>query len=133
MPVTTTEEQTQMRPFEVRHEGLLPATPEEAWAAITRQTAGWLWEITYEPRVGGAERGLTTDGGTVTAWDPPRHFATRAQRPDGWFNRVYGRDAFGWPVGVAHDLFADGVDGPAVQDGWRVWLDGVLVDGRSAA
>ena len=24
--------------------------------------------------------------------------------------RVYGRDAWGWPVGVAHHLFADGVD-----------------------
>jgi hypothetical protein len=47
---------------------------------------------------------------------------------------VYGRDAFGWPVGVAHHLFAPGADARAVEEAWRVWLDGVLVDdGRSAA
>jgi hypothetical protein len=259
MPATTTEEHTHMRPFEVRYEGLLPATPQEAWDAITRHTAGWLWEISYEPRAGGAARGLTSAGGTVTAWEPLHHFATRAERADGWFNeldyvvtpadggthlayahrsvfaddeydnqlaacrahtafyyhslgeylrhfagrdaarveadgpaasarpgafaavrrglgfgsepgagdrvrlapsgldpidgvvdyatpeflgvrtgdalyRVYGRDAFGWPVGVAHHLFAPGADARAVEEAWRVWLDGVLVDdGRSAA
>ena len=72
--------------FEVRFDGLLPAEPDRAWAAITTsQTAGWLWEIDYEPRLGGAERGLSGDGGKVTAWEPNRHFATRAQRSDGWF------------------------------------------------
>jgi len=75
--------------FEVRFDGLLPAQPDEAWAAITTpQTAGWLWAIDYEPRVGGAERGLSGDGGKVTAWEPNRHFATRAQRSDGWFNEL---------------------------------------------
>ena len=39
--------------FEVRFDGLLPADPDQAWAAITTsQTAGWLWEIDYEPRLG---------------------------------------------------------------------------------
>jgi len=75
--------------FEVRFDGLLPAQPDEAWAAITTpQTAGWLWAIDYEPRVGGAERGLSGDGGKVTAWEPTRHFATRAERADGWFNEL---------------------------------------------
>jgi hypothetical protein len=64
--------------FEVRWEGDLPATPQEVWNAITVHTAGWIWQIDYEPWVGGRERGLTPGGGTVTAWDPPRHFATRA-------------------------------------------------------
>ena len=54
--------------FEVRFNGLLPAEPDQAWAAITTpQTAGWLWEIDYEPRLGGAERGLSGDGGKVIA------------------------------------------------------------------
>lgn len=75
-----------MKDFEVRFEGELPATPQEVWNAITVHTTGWYWKISYEPRVGGAERGLTSAGGTVTASEPPRHFATRAERPDGWWN-----------------------------------------------
>ena len=51
------------------------------WDAITRHADGYLWKIEYEPWVGGAERGLTAGGGTVTAWEPLRHFATRT-RPE---------------------------------------------------
>ena len=40
--------------------------------------------------------------------------------------RVYGRDAFGWPVGVALHLFAPDADGPALEQAWRAWLDGVF-------
>jgi hypothetical protein len=61
--------------FEVRWTGDLPGTPAQVWDAITVHTGGWLWPISYEPRVGGAETGLNGNGGTVTAWDPPRHFA----------------------------------------------------------
>ena len=60
----------------------------EVWDGFTRHAAGYLWPIAYEPRVGGAERGLTSAGGTVTVWDPPRHFRTEASRPDGWFNSL---------------------------------------------
>jgi uncharacterized protein YndB with AHSA1/START domain len=74
--------------FEVRWEGVLPAEPQQVWDALTLHTSAWIWEISYEPRVGGAERGLTSAGGTVTAWDPPRHFQTRAERPDGWRNAL---------------------------------------------
>jgi hypothetical protein len=76
------------REFETRWEGALPATPQQAWEAITKRADGWLWPIEYEPRVGGAERGLTSAGGVVSAWEPPRHFATRAERDDGWFNEL---------------------------------------------
>ena len=41
--------------------------------------------------------------------------------------RVYGRDAWGWPVGVAHHLFADGVDQAAAGQAWSAWLNGVFV------
>ena len=70
-----------VKEFEVRWEGELPASPQAVWDAITRHADGYLWPIEYEPRVGGAERGLTQGGGTVTVWEPPRHFATRT-RPE---------------------------------------------------
>jgi uncharacterized protein YndB with AHSA1/START domain len=64
--------------FEVTWEGELPASPRSVWEAFTEHTGGWLWEISYEPRLGGAEKGLTGGGGTVTAWEPHRRFTTRS-------------------------------------------------------
>jgi hypothetical protein len=165
---------------------------------------GYLWKIEYEPRVGGAERGLSQSGGTVTAWNPPRHFATRSPDGDG-FNqldfagrdavylsaeapeasahggsaalrralgvsenvavgdsvrltpeglepiegvvyyltpaflgvrtadalyRFYGRDVWGWPVGVRRHLFAPGLTSDAKAVGertWSGWLESVFV------
>jgi uncharacterized protein YndB with AHSA1/START domain len=75
------------REFEVGFEGLLRASPEEVWHAITVESGGWSWPIEYEPRLGGKESGLTFHGGTVTAWEPGRHFATRCEAP-GWFNNL---------------------------------------------
>ena len=74
--------------METRWELELPGEPQQIWDGFTRHAAAYLWPITYEPRVGGAERGLTSDGGTVTVWDPPRHFRTEATGPDGWFNTL---------------------------------------------
>jgi uncharacterized protein YndB with AHSA1/START domain len=68
---------TDTKQWDITWEGLLPARPEAVWDAVTRHAAGYLWAVDYEPRVGGAERGLTTGGGTVTAWEPHRRFATR--------------------------------------------------------
>ena len=73
--------------FQVTWEGLLPATPEVVWDAVTRHSEGWLWAIEYEPRLGGAERGLSGGGGTVTAWEPGKHFATEAPETNG-FNKL---------------------------------------------
>ena len=70
-----------VKEFEVRWEGELPARPQDVWDAITQHADGYLWKIEYEPWVGGAERGLSSGGGTVTAWEPLRHFATRT-RPE---------------------------------------------------
>lgn len=69
--------------FEVTWTDEVEAPPEAVWDAITRHADGWLWPVSYEPRVGGAESGLSQDGGTVTEWEPPRRFATRAEQPDG--------------------------------------------------
>ena len=74
--------------FEVRWEGELLATPQEMWDACTVHSVGWLWRIEYELWLGGDERGLTGNGGKVTAWDPTRHFTTRAENTDGGFNHV---------------------------------------------
>jgi hypothetical protein len=74
--------------METRWELELPGDPRQVWDAFTKHAAAYLWPITYEPRVGGAERGLTSAGGTVTVWDPPRHFRTEATRSEGWFNTL---------------------------------------------
>jgi hypothetical protein len=80
--------------FEVTWDGVLPGTAARVWDAITANLAGWLWEISYEPRVGGRESGLTGgDEGRVTAWDEPRHFATFAPFGEGHNELDYVLDA----------------------------------------
>jgi Activator of Hsp90 ATPase homolog 1-like protein len=37
--------------------------------------------------------------------------------------RFYGLDAWEWPVGVAHHLFADGADEEISQKAWSSWLN----------
>ena len=74
------------REFEIRREVELPATPEEVWEAVATGpgNASWLFPSEIEPREGGS----TDDGGTVTVWDHPRHFAVRTEGEDGWFNAL---------------------------------------------
>jgi hypothetical protein len=74
------------REFEIRREVELPATPEQVWEAIATGpgNAAWLFPSEVEPRQGGTN----ADGSVVTVWDPPRHFAVRAEGPNGWFNAV---------------------------------------------
>ena len=67
--------------WEVTWEGELPASPRAVWDTVTRHAASYLWPIEFEPRVGGAERGLTQGGGTVTVWEPHRRLRTRT-RPE---------------------------------------------------
>ena len=68
------------------------ATPEQVWDAVTAGTGGWLWPMEFEPRLGGE----AAFGGTVTAWDPPHHFRTHVDGPDGFSNTlddvIEGRD-----------------------------------------
>ena len=74
--------------WEVTWSGELAGTPQQIFDGFTRNNASYMWPVSYEPRVGGRETGLTTDGGKVTVWDPPRHFRTEASKDDGWFNRL---------------------------------------------
>jgi hypothetical protein len=69
--------------FECRREVVIPASPEQVWDAVTENTGGWLWPIEYEPGVGGAGPW----GSTITAWEPPNHFANHASKED-WFNTL---------------------------------------------
>jgi hypothetical protein len=154
--------------METRWELELPGDPRQVWDAFTEHAAAYLWPITYEPRVGGAERGLTSAGGTVTRklynhslGQYVGHFAGREPhylgfddvpgtsddvrarlgvpadaavgdrvelgvidyragsflgiRTDDALIRLYGRDVWGWPVGVAVHTF----DGVGDEPVWR--------------
>ena len=46
--------------------------------------------------------------------------------------RFYGRDRWGWPVGVAHHLFAPGADAAASERAWGDWVAGVFETERAA-
>jgi uncharacterized protein YndB with AHSA1/START domain len=70
------------REFEIRREVELPATPEQVWQAVATGdgTAAWMFPVAE----GGPSRvGEVWAGHTVTAFDPPRHLAVRAEGPDG--------------------------------------------------
>jgi predicted RNA polymerase sigma factor len=61
-----------MGAFEVCWTGDIAGPPEAVWDAITVHSGGWLWPIRYEPRVGGVEDGLSSDGGVVEVWPDER-------------------------------------------------------------
>ncbi|HEY5832503.1 SRPBCC family protein [Streptomyces sp.] len=65
--------------FEIVREFEVEATPEEVWEAVTTGTGGWLWPMEFEPKEGGAG----PFGSTVTVWEPPRRFISRADSPEG--------------------------------------------------
>lgn len=74
------------RPFEVRKEIEVAATPEQVWEAIATGPGidGWFLGVgnEVEPREGGTVRldfGGASGVSTVTAWDPPRRFAHNSE------------------------------------------------------
>ncbi|GAB2767942.1 SRPBCC family protein [Amycolatopsis magusensis] len=73
------------REFEIRSEREIDGTPEQVFEAVTAGTAGWLWPIACEPRLGGSVD--IAEGAKVTAWEPGRHFANRVEQGD-WFNAL---------------------------------------------
>ncbi|AKT40028.1 hypothetical protein [Chondromyces crocatus] len=52
----------------------LPASPEEVWETVTTGSGNlrWVFKMEIEPRVGGI---VSRGPSTVTAWEPPHHFA----------------------------------------------------------
>jgi hypothetical protein len=101
------------REFEIRREVELAATPEQVWEAIATGpgNAAWLFPTEVEPREGGK----SADGSTVTVWDPPRHFAVRAEGEGGWFNAleaiIEGREGGSTVLRYVHSgIFVDDWD-----------------------
>ncbi|EYF00460.1 hypothetical protein [Chondromyces apiculatus] len=37
--------------------------------------------------------------------------------------RFFGRNAWGWPIGMSLHLFAEGIDAKHTEQAWRTWLD----------
>ena len=80
--------------FEITRDLEVGASPEQVWEAIATGPGMDSWFMgrsQIEPREGGTVRwsiGDYTDESTVTAWDPPRRFAsTSSAAPDGSFHQ----------------------------------------------
>jgi hypothetical protein len=105
--------------FEVRREVVLPATPEQVFAAVTRETAAWMFPVEV---AGGAVGGLGPDDPKVKVWNPPEHVSIRVEGPDGFFNAldylIEGRDG-----GTAHLRYVH--SGVLMTDDWQEQYDGI--------
>lgn len=64
--------------FSIEREVVLPATPEEVFAAVTTGTANWMFP-TPAP---------DPDSPVVRNWAPPNRFTVRQDGADGWFNAL---------------------------------------------
>jgi uncharacterized protein YndB with AHSA1/START domain len=73
--------------FEYEWEGRIDGSPEQVWEAFTERGDSYLWPISYELREGGAETGLSQEGGVVAVYEPHRHFAT-VSGEGGYQNRL---------------------------------------------
>jgi uncharacterized protein YndB with AHSA1/START domain len=103
-------------PFELTHEVQVEATPEEVWQAIATGPGVDAWFMgrnEIEPREGGTTRMVmrgSVEEATVTAWEPPTHFASRTREgPDGSFHAfeyiVEGREKGSTVVRWVHSGF----------------------------
>lgn len=66
------------REFAIEREVVLPATPEEVFAAVTTGTANWMFPT---PAPG-------PDNPFVRTWEPPDRVTVRQDGEDGWFNAL---------------------------------------------
>jgi len=117
------------REYEFADDLALEASPEEIWDAIATGPGTDAWFM-GRSHIEGAEGGrMTTDLGgfelqsTVTAWDPPRHFAHRSDpSPDGSFRAfeylIEGREESNTVLRIVSSGFFGGEDWEAEYDGW---------------
>ncbi|WP_104088854.1 ATPase [Arthrobacter sp. GMC3] len=72
--------------FKIVHESEIDGTPDAVFFAATEGNSGWLWPLPgeLEKKLGGAG----PMGSTVTAWDPPHHYASRMEGPNGFYNEL---------------------------------------------
>jgi uncharacterized protein YndB with AHSA1/START domain len=103
-------------PFELTNQFEVDATPEDVWEAIATGPGVDAWFMgrnEIEPREGGTTRMVmrdSTEEATVTAWEPPRRFASRTpEGPDGSFHAfeylVEGREKGSTVVRWVHSGF----------------------------
>jgi uncharacterized protein YndB with AHSA1/START domain len=109
--------------FETRNEITVDATPEQVWEAIATGPGIDSWFMgrnQVTPGLGGTTR-MVMEGyegdSTITAWEPPSHFAFRSDAaPDGTFHAfeylVEGRDGGSTVVRWVHSGFLG-------QDDWE--------------
>src|SRR5262245_25762282 len=99
------------QPFEVRREVVLPATPEQIFVAVTRETAAWMFPVEAAPAVGG----LGPEDPKAKVWTPPERVHIRVDGPDGFFNAldylIEGRDGGTAVLRYVHS-------GVLMQDDW---------------
>jgi hypothetical protein len=104
--------------FEVRREVVLQGTPEQIFAAVTRETAAWMFPVEDVPAVGA----LGPDDPKVKVWNPPEHVAIRVEGPEGFFNAldylIEAREG-----GTAHLRYVH--SGILMTDDWEDQYDGV--------
>jgi catechol 2,3-dioxygenase-like lactoylglutathione lyase family enzyme len=139
-----------MGPIELTYD--LSCTPESAYAAFTQRIGEWwhpayapdgLRQVHVAPAVGGPAMMRLADGsayqwGTVTAWEPPRHYAqtfTLAQDPEHPSTLEVRIDASeaGCRVHFAHGGWtAANVAGRARFTEWNILLDrfAAVAEGR---
>jgi uncharacterized protein YndB with AHSA1/START domain len=124
-------------PFEFTHEIEVEATPEEVWEAIATGPGIDSWFMgrnEVEPREGGTHKMTlagATEEATVTAWDPPKRFATRS--PEGEDGSVHafefiveGRQGGSTVVRWVHSGFLGNnweAEYEALQDGDPMYFD----------
>ena len=115
-------------PFKVTDEFEVTATPEEVWDAIATGAGvdAWFMGVNeIEPREGGATRMQfrgSAEEATVTAWEPPTHFASRTpEGEDGALHAfeylVEGRDKGSTVVRWVHSGF--------LGDNWEKEYEGL--------
>ena len=104
--------------FEVRREVAVPGTPEQVFAAVTRETGAWMFPVEEVPGVGG----LGPDDPKVKVWSPPEHVSIRVEGPDGFFNAldylIEAREG-----GTAHLRYVH--SGVLMTDDWEAQYDGI--------
>jgi hypothetical protein len=91
--------------FECKREVVLPASAQDVWDAVATAAGNAAWLFPNE---------IAPDGSDASAWDPPNHFAVRAERGD-WFNalefQIEGRDGSSATLRYAHSgIFTDNWD-----------------------
>ncbi|MCJ0902490.1 SRPBCC domain-containing protein [Rhodococcus sp. ARC_M6] len=70
--------------FEIRREVVVPGTPEQIWAAISAETAGWMFPSPLEVPADGSK----PDSPVIASWEPPTQLDIQMAGPDGWFNNL---------------------------------------------